>query len=239
MNPNPALGHLPFLQQIFDCNPLSLNKTGCGFQSAPTVSTSITWFVSLGNTVSNVLILIFAIAAFLAFFWLIWGAFQYLFAGGDKEGLAKARARITWAIVGLIFVFLAFILTQFIAQILQPTHTPPLSFLAQPVYAQGTMPLTFPRAEDITIIYDFGKISSLGQGVNLLVVPAFAIAAIAVIIYFIIGAIRFLASGGDKENIAKARKMITHAMIGFLLLIFIFLTLEFIPQFLGVKFALF
>lgn len=83
-------------------------------------------FTNLGGVVSGLLEITFMLAFFLAFFWLVWGAFQYIFSGGNKENLAKARGRITWAIVGLLLVSIAFLVAQFAVEILQPKQTPPI-----------------------------------------------------------------------------------------------------------------
>lgn len=56
-------------------------------------------------------------AAFMAFYWLIWGAVQYIMAGGKKEDLAKARARITWAIVGLAVVLLSYLIATYAGEV--------------------------------------------------------------------------------------------------------------------------
>lgn len=56
----------------------------------------------------------------LMFSWMIWGVFQYLFAGGDKEGLAKAKSRITWAIVGFVIVILAYTIQKYAREIFPP-----------------------------------------------------------------------------------------------------------------------
>lgn len=96
-------------------------------------------------------------------------------------------------------------------------------------YAQAISPVPLSQA------YGFGWINSLAEGTNLLVGPAFAIAALAVTVYFIIGGLRFLLSGGDKDSIAKARGMITHAVIGFILLMLTFIILQFIPEFFDLK----
>lgn len=71
----------------------------------------------LGTVVSEFLVIIYFIATFLTFFWLIWGAVEYIVAAGDKEKLGRARNRIIWAIVGLFVVFGAFLVAQFGAQI--------------------------------------------------------------------------------------------------------------------------
>ncbi len=78
-------------------------------------------FVNLASILSPLLNIVFYIAAFLAFYWLVWGAFQYILAQGKKEELAKAKARITWALVGLLFIFLAYILAKFASEIFYPT----------------------------------------------------------------------------------------------------------------------
>jgi hypothetical protein len=57
------------------------------------------------------------IAIVLMFSWMLWGIFQYLFAGGNKEALGKARSRITWAIVGFVIVVLAFTLQKYVKEI--------------------------------------------------------------------------------------------------------------------------
>lgn len=189
----------------------------------------------IGDVVSSALDLVIMIAAFLAFIWLVWGAFQYLFSGGNKEGLAKARSRMIWAIVGLIFIAAAFALAQFIEQILGPQVTSPISLnIVTTVYAQAPLPTVSLEKE-----YGFGNILSLGEGFNRLIVPGFSIATTAVVIYFLIGAIKLLASGGDKGSVSSAKDMITHAIIGFLLIIFIFIIMQYIPEVFGFNINIF
>ncbi|MBI4037063.1 hypothetical protein HY385_01425 [Candidatus Daviesbacteria bacterium] len=91
---------------------------------------------------------------------------------------------------------------------------------------------------DLSQQYGFGDVGSLGEGVQRLVEPTFIIATAAVTIYFIIGSFRFLISSGDKESVAKSRSMITHSIIGFILLILLFLIMQFIPEFLGINFSI-
>lgn len=72
-----------------------------------------TSYTDLGSVISAALNLAIVIAAVLMFFWLIWGVFQYIYAGGDKENLGKAKSRITLAIVGFIIVIIALAISQF------------------------------------------------------------------------------------------------------------------------------
>lgn len=104
---------LPDLKKVFDCNPV--NSAGC--PGAVTRSPEAQNFTNLADFVSGMLNIVFYIATFLAFYFLVWGAFQYIMAQGKKEELAKARARISWALVGLIVVFLAYSIARFASEI--------------------------------------------------------------------------------------------------------------------------
>lgn len=77
-------------------------------------------FTNLGSVISPLLTIAFYIAAFLAFYYLVWGAFAYIMAQGNKENLAKARARITFALIGLIIILMAFFLAQYAGEIFTP-----------------------------------------------------------------------------------------------------------------------
>lgn len=177
----------------------------------------------LGTVITDLFEIIFFLATFLSFFWFVWGAFQYILAGGDKEKLGRARSRITWAIVGLCIVLLSFFITQFVGQILQPKpgQIPLPGFSLIPTaYAQVNIGDEFGLATP--------KTTNLGEAVGLLVIPTFSIATAAVIIYFLIGAFKWVSSGGDKEAVSSAQRMITHAVIGFIILMFTFLILQFL-----------
>lgn len=87
--------------------------------------------------------------------------------------------------------------------------------------------------------FGFGSIKSLGEGLGYLIGPAFAIAGAAVVFYLIIGAFQYMMSGGDKNAVAGARDMIIHGIIGFILLIMLFLVVQFLSQFFGISIALF
>lgn len=72
---------------------------------------------NLGSIISGFLNIALYIAGFLAFYYLIWGTFQYILASGSKEDLAKARHRITWALVGLLVVFSSFLIAKYASEI--------------------------------------------------------------------------------------------------------------------------
>lgn len=112
-----------------------------------------------------------------------------------------------------------------------PTQQP----TAKPSQALPKTQTSDTKGFSITDSFGFGNISSLAQGVGYLTIPAFSLATLAVIIYFLIGAIKFLTSSGNKDAVSSAQNMITHAIIGFILLILLFLIMKFIPEFFGIN----
>lgn len=60
------------------------------------ISNGITIFLIAGTVVSVLVI--------------AWGGIQWVTSGGDKQKLAAARAHVTWAIIGLIIMFVSFMI---------------------------------------------------------------------------------------------------------------------------------
>lgn len=79
---------------------------------------------TIGGVLSPALEIVFLIVSVLMFVWMVWGIFQYIFAGGNKEALGKAKSRITWAIVGFCIVLLAFTIQQYAKEIFPPKDIP-------------------------------------------------------------------------------------------------------------------
>ena len=75
-------------------------------------------FASLGNAISSILTMAFAIAILVVLIMLIWGAFEWIASGGDKDSVAKARNRIINALIGLAVLAIAYALARVAAQFL-------------------------------------------------------------------------------------------------------------------------
>ncbi len=71
----------------------------------------------LENIFSNILGLVAALAALGCFIMLIVGGFKYLTSGGDQKATASARNTITYAIIGLILLIVAWLILLFIQAI--------------------------------------------------------------------------------------------------------------------------
>ena len=92
---------IPKLDEIFKLNPVQ----------------NIT---SLGEFLSGLFNIALYLAVFMAFYWLVWGAFQYMTAQGKKEDLNKAKERIKWALAGLIVVFASYFIAKYAGQFFAP-----------------------------------------------------------------------------------------------------------------------
>ncbi len=66
------------------------------------------------NVLSVGITLLIIAAVLLSLFFLIWGGFDWITSGGDKQKLHQARQKITLAIIGLVIVFLAFFVVNLV-----------------------------------------------------------------------------------------------------------------------------
>lgn len=90
-------------------------------------------YTNLGAFISNVVTALLAVAVIIVLFFILWGAYEWITSGGDKEGISRARNRIIAAIVGLALLGVAFAIYKIAATFLGfdplkisiPTPPPP------------------------------------------------------------------------------------------------------------------
>lgn len=75
-------------------------------------------FHSVGDFISKSITVSLAIAVLVVLGMLIWGAFEWITSGGDKEAVGKARNRIINALIGLAVLAVAFALAKVAGQFL-------------------------------------------------------------------------------------------------------------------------
>ncbi len=63
---------------------------------------------TIGGWVSTILGQVYTIALVVMLAYLIWGSYRFMMAAGDPKAIAAARAHLTWAIAGMIIVFVAY-----------------------------------------------------------------------------------------------------------------------------------
>lgn len=76
-------------------------------------------FGSFGQLASDVLLILVSLAGALAVIFIIISGFKFLTSGGDEKKLASARATLTYAIIGIAVVILAFVIVQILQYFLQ------------------------------------------------------------------------------------------------------------------------
>lgn len=74
----------------------------------------------LGSTVGNFIAFIYLIAVIAALLYLIWGGLKWITSAGDKTALQGAREHIVAAIIGLIIIFLSYLILNFILAFFLP-----------------------------------------------------------------------------------------------------------------------
>lgn len=75
-------------------------------------------FPTIGSFISNALTIAFALAILVVLIMLIWGAFEWIASGGDKDTVGKARGRIINALIGLAVLAIAYAIARVAAQFL-------------------------------------------------------------------------------------------------------------------------
>lgn len=78
-----------------------------------TIDTSILQVpTNINEIIFSIILLLIAVSGLVFFFMLILGGLKYLSAGGDEKAATSARATLTQAVIGLVIVVAAFVLTQ-------------------------------------------------------------------------------------------------------------------------------
>lgn len=77
--------------------------------------------------------------------------------------------------------------------------------------------------------------SSIGTVINNLFPTLFAILAAFILFIILFAGFKILNSGGDKTAVQDARNMITHSIIGLVLLMLLFIIMEFVLPLLGLS----
>lgn len=66
---------------------------------------------------SRIIELIYTASAVIFVFMVLWSALQWIMSGGDKEKVGAAQKRLTYAIIGIVFLAVAFVIIRVIGEI--------------------------------------------------------------------------------------------------------------------------
>lgn len=91
-------------------NPVT-GSLGDDAEAASSGETFVSYFITLWNTAIS-------IGAILVLFYFLWGALEWITAGGDSGKIEKARNKIFQSIIGLLVLVSSFVIIGFISQLL-------------------------------------------------------------------------------------------------------------------------
>lgn len=66
---------------------------------------------------NNIILWALILSGVVALFFIVFAGFKYINSGGDPKQVGAAQQTLTWAIVGLILIFLSFFIINFIAEL--------------------------------------------------------------------------------------------------------------------------
>ena len=152
--------------------------------------------------VLNIIYDLSVVAGILTVAMIIYGAYQFVMAGGDVGKTMKAKKTLTNAIVGLIIALLSWAIVGFISNdFLKLTDCP----TTDPNCNAMNMPQT-----DIDV--------TLRAGLQL----ATAMVGVVAIVFIIYSGIQYTTSAGDAGKVQKAKNTIVYSVIGLVIAILSF-----------------
>ncbi|MBI2011481.1 hypothetical protein HYS91_01800 [Candidatus Daviesbacteria bacterium] len=72
-------------------------------------------YTPIGDIIGNIIAIIIMVGGLTLLGMLVWGAFEWLTSGGEKEKIMSARARIIYATIGIVVLAIAALLANLIA----------------------------------------------------------------------------------------------------------------------------
>lgn len=140
----------------------------------------------------NVIGMALTAVGYIAFFFILYGGFQFLTGGNNPAQIEKARKTLLNAVVGLIISFAAIAIVNLIFNAVGPVST--------------TNGINVPTATPEEV---------LKNGLNIM----YGLVGIIAVIVIIIGGITYATSAGNSASITKAKNMLLYAVIGLVVII--------------------
>src|SRR5260221_13034437 len=78
---------------------------------------------NLNTLVGPAITFIFVIATLIALAYLIWGGIKWIISQGDKQGVEGARNHIIAAIIGLVLIFLSYLIINVVLSFFAPNSS--------------------------------------------------------------------------------------------------------------------
>jgi hypothetical protein len=104
----------------FTCQDYSQQTSNLGTAIGQNFQGGIT--TTFGNFITKILPQIYVAALILVLIYLTWGAYRYMLSGGDAKAVQGAKSQITWAVIGMIIVFLSYGIFQLVNSLLNSIY---------------------------------------------------------------------------------------------------------------------
>jgi hypothetical protein len=184
---------------------------------------------TLGDIITELVPILYGLAAMIALLFLIWGGIRYMTARGDPKAHEAARNTITSAIIGLLIVLLVGVIYALIAAVFKIeifTGLVPTAYAADEGVPIGcTLKL---GGECIEIVFP-----SIGVLFTRIIIFALAAAAFIFFMMLIWGGFRYLSAGGEPKNAEAARQTLTNAAVGLLIVVASLVIIEIVTRVVG------
>lgn len=72
---------------------------------------------NVGRILKNVISIFYVIGGIGVIIYVLWGAVEWIFSGGDKERVGNARKKITHALIGLVLLSMSFVIINFVGRV--------------------------------------------------------------------------------------------------------------------------
>ena len=189
-------------------------------------------FSSIQAVVASLINIAFMAAGLVATIYLIVGGFRYITSSGNQEAIEGAKATIVNAIIGLIIIFLSFLIVNYILGELGVAQVGVEKAKSAPQFAQDEG--IVPKGDDKTIPDPLpGK--NLQDIINSVFNVAYGLAGIVAIIYLIYGGYMYITSSGNPDASEAAKSTIVNSIIGLIIILTSYLIIHFALEQLEVK----
>lgn len=167
----------------------------------------------IGNAINVILGLSGIVLVIIIFY----AGILYLTSQGAEEKIKKAKTLITNAVIGIVIVAAAYAISIFIVSQLNKAFT---TFLQpETVYAQSIDPLgdlnTAADAAGFGTVPENTPSSVIARLINVIL----GLVGILFLVILVYGGTLYLTSGGDKDKIEKAKKMLLSAIVGTVIIV--------------------
>lgn len=176
----PILGIQPWFKGL-----TSVTQGQCGIISPGGTTIDLKGFI--WRVALNVIGMALTVVGYIAFFFIIFGGFQFLTGGNNPSQIEKARKTLLNAVIGLVISIAAVAVVNLIFNIVGPVST-----------VNG---ITLPAQSADAV---------LKSGLNIV----YGLVGVVAIIVIIIGGITYATSAGNSANVTRGKNLLLYAIVG-------------------------